>query len=73
MRIPQAGVVTEERTRLTFRWERWRAVTAGILESAGSTFLLLIAVRWFEAGATAKALIAASLNLKAAPENIVRQ
>ncbi len=51
--------MTDERTRLTFRWERWRAVTAGILESAGSTFLLLIAVRWFDAGATAKALIAA--------------
>ena len=49
----------EQRTRLTFRYERWRAVTAGILESAGSTFLLLIAVRWFDAGATAKALIAA--------------
>ncbi len=59
----------EQRTRLTFRWERWRSVTAGILESAGSTFLLLIAVRWFDAGATAKAMIAAggSVGLLASP------
>src|SRR3954452_5840498 len=48
----------EERTARTFRHERWRAVSAGILESAGTTFLLLIAVRWFNAGATAKALVA---------------
>src|SRR3954471_14256286 len=48
----------EERTARTFRHERWRAVSAGILESAGTTFLLIIAVRWFNAGATAKALVA---------------
>ena len=48
----------EERTALTFRHERWRAFSAGILESAGTTFLLVIAVRYFEAGATAKALVA---------------
>lgn len=48
-----------ERTALTYRLERWRAVTSGVLETAATTFLLLIAVRWFEAGATAKALIAA--------------
>src|SRR5688572_3597839 len=48
----------EERTARTFRHERWRAFSAGILESAGTTFLLVIAVRWFEAGATAKALVA---------------
>jgi MFS family permease len=45
-------------TARTFRFERWRAVASGILESAGSTFLLLIAVRWFEAGDVAKALVA---------------
>ena len=45
-------------TALTYRYERWRAVTNGILETAGTTFLLLIAVRWFKAGATAKALVA---------------
>ncbi len=47
-----------ERTVATYRLERWRAVTHGILETAGSTFLLLIALRWFHAGAIAKALVA---------------
>jgi MFS family permease len=39
--------------------ERWRALTLGILETAASTFLLLIAVRQFQAGAFAKSWIAA--------------
>lgn len=43
---------------ITFRLERWRAISSGILESASGTFLLLIAVRHFQAGANAKALIA---------------
>ncbi len=47
------------RTAQTFRYERWRALASGILEAAGGTFLLLIAVRWFHAGENAKALIAA--------------
>jgi MFS family permease len=46
------------RTALTYRFERWRAISSGILETAGGTFLLLIAVRHFEAGALAKALVA---------------
>ena len=46
------------RTNQTYRYERWRALTSGILEAAGGTFLLLIAVRWFEAGAVSKALVA---------------
>lgn len=46
------------RTAQTYRYERWRALASGILESAGSTFLLLIAVRWYHAGAVAKALVA---------------
>ena len=49
-----------DRTATTFRLELWRAATAGILETAGSTFLLLIALRWFHAGAFAKAVVAAS-------------
>ncbi|MFO1511635.1 MAG: MFS transporter [Verrucomicrobiota bacterium] len=48
----------ESRTAQTYRYERWRAISAGILESAGGTFLLLIAVRWFQAGSLAKALVA---------------
>ncbi len=59
----------ENRTALTYRYEKWRALSAGILESASITFLLLVAVRWFKAGAMAKALIASggSLGLLFAP------
>jgi MFS family permease len=54
---------------LTFRYEKWRALSSGILETAGTTFLLLIAVRHFHAGATAKAMVAAggSLGLLLSP------
>lgn len=48
------------RTQLTYLYERWRAVSAGILETAGTTFLLLIAVRWYHAGSLSKAMVAAS-------------
>lgn len=44
--------------RITYRLECWRAVSSGILETAGITFLMLIAVRWFAAGVWAKALVA---------------
>ncbi|MGC9034918.1 MAG: MFS transporter [Verrucomicrobiia bacterium] len=47
-----------DRTSVTYRYERIRAVANGMLEMAGSTFLLLIAVRWLNAGAIGKALIA---------------
>ena len=47
------------RTARTFRFERWRAISSGVMETAGSTFLLVIAVRWFHAGAIPKGLIAA--------------
>lgn len=46
------------RTAQTYRYERWRALSSGIIETAAGTFLLLIAVRWYHAGALAKALIA---------------
>ncbi len=48
------------RTEITYHFERLRAVASGILETAITTFLLLIAVQWFEFGATIKALIAAA-------------
>lgn len=58
---PSLGGMTDaDRTALTFRYERWRALSAGIVEAAGGTFLLLIAVRWFHAGEIAKALVAAA-------------
>lgn len=47
-------------TKITYTYERWRAISAGILETAGVTFLLLITVRNFQAGATARALVAAA-------------
>jgi MFS family permease len=64
----------ECRTTLTYRYERWRALSAGVLETAGSTFLLLIAVRWFQAGAFAKAGVAAggSVGLMLAPLVVTR-
>lgn len=51
------------RTAATFRYESLRAVATGIVETASTTFLLLIAVRWFEAGPLAKGLIAAGSGL----------
>jgi MFS family permease len=58
-----------DRTALTYHFEKWRAVASGILESAATLFLLLIAVRWYHAGAFAKAMVAGggSVGLLAAP------
>ena len=44
---------------ITVRRERWRSLCAGIIETAGNTFLLLIATRHFDAGPLSKALVAA--------------
>ncbi|MBI3850627.1 MAG: MFS transporter [Verrucomicrobia bacterium] len=62
-------MVAQSRTELTYRYERWRAISSGVLETAGTTFLLLLAVRWFEAGPLAKAFVAGggSLGLILAP------
>lgn len=43
---------------VTIRLERLRAIATGIFESAPSTFLLLILVRWFEGTNGEKALVA---------------
>jgi MFS family permease len=51
------------RTALTYRSERWRAVSSGIIESAGTTFLLLIAVRAFHSGPFWKAAVAGGSSL----------
>lgn len=48
---------------VTYFHERWRALAAGVIETAGTTFLLLIAVRAFHAGPSTKALIAAAGSL----------
>jgi len=47
-----------DRTAITYRHEKWRALSHGIQETAGQTFLLLVAVRVFEASPTAKAIVA---------------
>lgn len=62
-------MTTAQRKQITYRHEQWRAVSAGILETAGTTFLLLIAVKHFQAGAIAKGLVASggSLGLAITP------
>jgi len=47
----------------TFRLDCQRAISNGILETAGTTFLLLIAVRYFHAGSMAKGWIAAASSI----------
>ena len=57
------------RTAITYRYEKWRSAAAGVLETASTTFLLLIAVKYFHAGALAKGLVASggSLGLMLGP------
>lgn len=54
---------TPDRARITFRMERWRSIFGGVIETAGNTFLLLIATRVFALGPWAKALIAAGTSV----------
>jgi MFS family permease len=56
-------MLIEERERRTFQLEKLRAVGTGVIETAGATFLILIAERWFAAGPTAKSLLLASGSL----------
>jgi MFS family permease len=58
-----------DRTEITYRYERWRALASGVLEAAGTVFLLLIAVKHYHAGPLAKAMIAGggSVGLMLAP------
>ena len=51
-------MLDQDRTRITYRYERVRALAAGVLEAAAVVFLLLIAVREFNPGPLSKALIA---------------
>ena len=52
-----------DRTITTYRYERWRALSSGLIETAGTTFLLVIAVRAFHSGAIWKAAVAAGASL----------
>jgi MFS family permease len=58
-----------QRTQRTYLYERLRAPAAGILEAAATLFLLMIAVRFYNAANTAKGVIAGggSLGLLIAP------
>jgi len=62
-------MVAADRTQVTYRYERWRALASGVLEVAATVFLLLIAVKHYHAGPLAKAMIAGggSLGLMLAP------
>src|SRR5437773_1298687 len=64
----------QDRTIITYRYERWRALAAGVIEAAATIFLLLIAVRWYQAGPLAKALVAGggSLGLLLTPWLVLR-
>lgn len=53
----------DERTRITYRYDRLRAGALGIIETAQQTFLLLIAVRVLSADPTSKALIASGQSI----------
>jgi MFS family permease len=56
-------MVCADRTAVTYRCECWRALSTGVLEAAGTIFLLLVAVRCYQAGPLAKALIASGGSL----------
>ncbi len=51
------------RTRTTYRHELWRSAASGIIETAGTTFLLTIAVKEFAAGSAAKGIVAGAGSL----------
>ena len=53
----------DQRTAITYRHERWRAISSGIIETAGTTFLLTIAVRAYDSGALWKSALAAGSSL----------
>ena len=57
-RLLSGAMVDRSRTAITYRYECWRALPAGVIEAAGTVFLLLIAVRHYHAGPMAKAMIA---------------
>ena len=52
-----------EVTKKTFRLEKWRAGMMGILETTVATFLVLIAIRTYEADAGIKALLSGGYSL----------
>jgi MFS family permease len=56
---PDAGSAGE-RTRITFRQDRIRGACAGLLETGTGTFGLVVAIRYFDAGQSIKALVSSA-------------
>ena len=54
MALVRIGMTEQETTSHTFRNELLRSIPAGVLETLGSTFGMLVAVRVFAAGDLAK-------------------
>ena len=54
------GQTIEEKTLKTYQCDLWRGGFEGFLSSGAQTFCLFIAIRFFNAGETIKALIAAA-------------
>ena len=48
---------TPDQTRVTYFYDRLRAVGVGVLETAQQTFLVWIAIRVFQTGPTIKAVV----------------
>ena len=49
--------------RVTYFWDRFRGISAGINDAVFSTFVLLIAIRVFDASSTQKSILASALYL----------
>lgn len=69
---PQFAGSAAQARAVTYRNERLRALASGMLESMGTTFLLLIANRYYHVSGTEKAMLAAgqSLGLLVSPVTV---
>ena len=61
---PAGDVELAERSRITFRYDRIRGACAGILETGIFTFVLVVAIRYFDAPQSVKALISGATSLR---------
>src|SRR5512133_3183818 len=57
------AVQPSQRTIITYRYDRLRALSSGTLEAGATIFLLLIVVRHYHAGPLAKAAVASGGSL----------
>ncbi|MGH8019948.1 MAG: hypothetical protein ACREIA_17050 [Opitutaceae bacterium] len=61
--MSELDALREERSRITFRFDRIRGACAGILETGAYTFGLVIAIRYFEAPQAVKAMVSGATPL----------